>query len=115
MAEGILWAKKEETYEPLLYAECKLKNDYFLCEAGKLVDDHIEPIRIKVRSLSNDGCSGVKMALDKDSVVLKRRWESLSELKKLDAEEIWYDRDLFEMHVMDGKAFVLAEEPYPCE
>ena len=107
---------EKKIYGNLLYVECKPENDHFLCEAGKFDGEKIEPIQISVKSIVNYGCSGVHLILDKDSVVLKRRFEeSVKDLRKISAEEILADKDLFEMIVENGTASVRAEEAYPCE
>ena len=107
---------KEKIYDNLLYAECKPKDGYFLCEAGKFDGEKVIPMQIRVESIFNHGCSGVHLSLDKDSIVLKRRYEkSIKELRKISAEEILAEKDLFEMTVEDGTASVWAEEAYPCE
>ena len=107
---------KKKIYDNLLYVECKPEDDYFLCEAGKFDGEKIIPIQIRVKSIFNYGCSGVDLTLDRNSVVLKRRFEeSVNELRKIDPEDILEDKDLFEMSIENGTASVHAEEAYPCE
>jgi len=113
----------EIAYNWLLVAKCRPRNGYLACQAAKLYEkeNKIKTIQFKLKSLFNDGCSGVHVKIDGNEIILKHdRWfpDSLEELEKMDLEEIKKikEHDLFAIGVDEnGVGEPYTYEWYPCE